>query len=66
MARLACDNAEGIKYIQANAFLNVKPGYVYLGVLFRPFLWFNGTSYYFVYCCCTEVIQAIKIYDYDV
>ncbi|KAH9636809.1 hypothetical protein HF086_011005 [Spodoptera exigua] len=26
MARLACDNAEGIKYIQANAFLNVKPG----------------------------------------
>ncbi|KAF9818017.1 hypothetical protein SFRURICE_016932 [Spodoptera frugiperda] len=30
MARLACDNAEGIKYIQANAFLNVKPGYVYL------------------------------------
>ncbi|CAH1635595.1 unnamed protein product [Spodoptera littoralis] len=26
MARLACDNAEGIKYIQANAFMNVKPG----------------------------------------
>ncbi|XP_075976144.1 salivary peroxidase/catechol oxidase-like [Anticarsia gemmatalis] len=26
MARLACDNADGIKYIQPNAFMNVKPG----------------------------------------
>lgn len=26
MARLACDNAEGIKYIQHQAFMNVKPG----------------------------------------
>ncbi|KOB76072.1 Oxidase/peroxidase [Operophtera brumata] len=28
MARLACDNAEGIKYIQPQSFLNIKPGYV--------------------------------------
>ncbi|XP_037297016.1 peroxidase-like [Manduca sexta] len=26
MARFACDNAEGIKFIQPQAFLNVKPG----------------------------------------
>ncbi|CAB3235465.1 unnamed protein product [Arctia plantaginis] len=26
MARLACDNADGIKYVQPQAFMNVKPG----------------------------------------
>uniref|UniRef100_A0A2A4IV66 Peroxidase n=1 Tax=Heliothis virescens TaxID=7102 RepID=A0A2A4IV66_HELVI len=26
MARFACDNADGIKYIQPQAFLNVRPG----------------------------------------
>ena len=28
MARFACDNAEGIKYIQPEAFMSVRPGYV--------------------------------------